>query len=173
MWVTGVQTCALPISFDPQPCNSKNTGPLPLAGRLATACSILIALTPLLCVRVLRSPPASERPTNHVSMSCSVTHGSRTGAGSHTIAHTPPTPFHHLIPPKFHLKVVTWDFRRMRGHAAARTSAHSPAGKSANGTTRGMEAAGLHGVPYNSTSNPAPQHRHPPTTREYQCNNRS
>lgn len=119
----------------------------------------------------------------------------------------PPTPFHHLIPPKSHLKVVTWDFlrmrqkapfptthkmhhtlfvlrkshfvackwdfRRMRGHAAARTSAHSPAGKSANGTTRGMEAAGLHGVPYNSTSNPAPQHRHPPTTREYQCNNRS
>ncbi len=119
----------------------------------------------------------------------------------------PPTPFHHLIPPKSHLKVVTWDFlrmrqkapfptthkmhhtlfvlreshfvackwdfRRVRGHAAARTSAHSPAGKSANGTTRGMEAAGLHGVPYNSTSNPAPQHRHPPTTREYQCNNRS
>ena len=35
----------------------------------------------------------------------------------------------HLIPPKSHLKVVTWDFRRMRGHAAARTSAHSPAGK--------------------------------------------
>lgn len=61
----------------------------------------------------------------------------------------------------------------MKGHAAARISAHSPAGKSANGTTRGMEAAGLHGVPYNSTSNPAPQHRHPPTTREYQCNNRS
>ena len=77
----------------PQPCNSKNTGPLPLAGRLATACSILIALTPLLCVRVLRSPPASERPANHVSMSCSVTHGSRTGAGSHTIAHPPPLHF--------------------------------------------------------------------------------
>ncbi len=101
----------------PQPCSSKNTGPLPLAGRLATACSILIALTPLLCVRVLRSPPASERPTNHVSMSCSVTHGSCTGAGSHTIAHPPPTPFHHLIPPKSHLKVVTWDFRRMRQKA--------------------------------------------------------